>query len=111
MPLISCMVGAISIIFYLVFTKQTVSLSGLKTMPLYNWVGGALGAFYVTVIILACPRIGLALAFGLVIAGQMFMSVLLDHLNILVAQRHSINSWRIIGILMVIVGVLIIRKF
>lgn len=43
--MISLMVGVISMAFYIVFTKQTVSLSGLKTMPLYNWVGGALGAF------------------------------------------------------------------
>ncbi len=109
--MISFIAGAVALVLYILLTRQTVSLAGLKTVPAYAWLGGALGAFYVTAIILAFPRIGPALTFGLVVAGQMIISVLLDHFNILVAQQHSINPWRIFGIVLIIAGVIVIRKY
>jgi len=109
--MISFIVGVFSMLIYILFTNQHVAWTGIKTAPAYAWVGGALGAFYVTAIILAFRKIGPALTFGLVVAGQMVIAVLLDHFNILVAQQHSINVWRIVGVLMIVGGVIIIRKF
>jgi transporter family-2 protein len=83
----------------------------MRTAPYYAWMGGILGAFYVTAIILSFPRIGPAMTFGLVVAGQMVIAVALDHFNILVAQQHPINLWRILGIVLIVTGVIIIRKF
>ena len=70
-----------------------------------------LGTFYVTAVILAFQKIGPALTFGLVVAGQIFMAVLLDHFNILVAQQHPVNVWRVFGIVLIVASVIIIRKF
>ena len=109
--LISFLVGAAVLFIYTIVTREQIQLSGLKSAPAYLWSGGLLGAFYVTVIILAFPKIGPALTFGLVVAGQMIISILLDHFNILVAQPHPINIWKLLGVLMVIAGVIIIRKF
>jgi bacterial/archaeal transporter family-2 protein len=109
--MISFIVGAAAVACYILFTKQSVSWAGVKSAPGYVWLGGALGAFYVTAIILSFPRIGPALTFGLVVAGQMIISVLLDHFNILVTQQHNINVWRILGIVLIISGVIIVRKF
>jgi bacterial/archaeal transporter family-2 protein len=107
----SFIVGAFAVILYVTLTRQHVAWSGLKTTPAFAWIGGVLGAFYVTAIILAFPRIGPALTFGLVVTGQMVISVVLDHFDILVAQQHSINIWRLLGIVFIIAGVIIIRKF
>jgi transporter family-2 protein len=85
--------------------------AGLRTVPAYVWLGGVLGAFYVTSIILAFPQIGPALTFGLIVTGQMLISVLLDHYNILVTQQHNLNIWRLIGMLLIITGVVFVRKF
>lgn len=109
--LISFVVGAIGLCLYVVITRQSLSWTSLKTVPAYAWLGGLLGAFYVTAIIFAFPRIGPALTFGLIVTGQMIIAILLEHFNILVDQQHSINIWRILGVLMVIAGVIIIRKF
>jgi len=109
--MISFIVGVFSVFIYIVITKQHVSWAGIKTIPAYAWLGGVLGAFYVTAIILAFPRIGPALTFGVVVAGQMVIAILLDHFNILVAQQHIVNIWRILGVLLIVVGVIIIRKF
>ena len=107
---ISFLVGTASLFSYLLVTRQPAQLAGLKTAPFYLWTGGLLGAFYVSVIILAFPRIGAPLTFGLV-AGQMMMAVVLDHFGILVAAASHINAWKLIGITLVIQGVIIIRKF
>jgi len=109
--MISFITGAFAVLIYILITKQHVSWAGLKTAPAYTWIAGALGAFYVTTVILAFPRIGPALTFGLVVLGQMVIAVLLDHFNILVAQQHNINIWRILGVILIVGGVIIIRKF
>lgn len=109
--LVSFIVGTVSISLYCFLTKQHVSWAGLRVAPIYVWLGGLLGAFYVTSIILAFPKIGPAMTFGLVVAGQMITSILLDHFNILVAQQHSINIWKLVGIILIVTGVVIIRKF
>ena len=109
--MISFITGAFAVLIYILITKQHVSWAGLKTAPAYTWIAGALGAFYVTTVILAFPRIGPALTFGLVVLGQMVIAVLLDHFNILVAQQHNINFWRILGVILIVGGVIIIRKF
>jgi len=109
--LISFMVGVFALLIYIAITRQHMSWAGIKTVPAYAWMGGVLGAFYVTAIILAFPKIGPALTFGLVVAGQMVMAMLLDHFNVLVAQQHDINIWRVLGVLLIVMGVIIIRKF
>ena len=109
--LISFVVGAAALLIYVLVTRQQGTLAQVKEAPLLDWTGGILGAFYVTVIILAFPRIGPALTFGLVVAGQMIMSVVLDHTNTLVAAQHSFNLYRMLGIVLIIAGVVILRKF
>ena len=109
--LISFIVGALAVLVFSLITKQPVSWAGLRSAPGHVWLGGILGAFYVTAIILAFPRIGPAMTFGLVVAGQMIISVLLDHFNILVTQQHPVNVWKLLGIVLIVAGVVIIRKF
>jgi transporter family-2 protein len=109
--LISFMVGVFALLIYIMITRQHVSWAGIKAVPAYAWLGGVLGAFYVTAIILAFPKIGPALTFGLVVAGQMIMAMSLDHFNVLVTQQHVINIWRVLGVFLIVVGVIIIRKY
>lgn len=109
--LISFVVGALAMVGYALVTQQPVAWAGLRTAPTYTWLAGFLGAFYVTAVILSFPRLGPALTFGLVIAGQMLISAGLEHFNVLVAEPHPLTFWRVLGIGLVITGVLIIRRF
>jgi transporter family-2 protein len=109
--MISFCVGAIVLILYIALTRQTVLIDGFKTAPSYFWLAGVLGAFYVTVVIYAFPRIGPALTFSLVVAGQMIIAVILEHYNVLVAHSHPVSFLRIIGIMLILAGVIVIRKF
>ncbi len=107
----SFLVGTVGLILYILVTRQTVSWSGVREAPGYVWLAGLMGAFYVTIIILAFPRLGPGLTFGLIVAGQMVLSVVLEHNNILVAHPTPINAMKLLGIALIIAGVVIIRKY
>jgi transporter family-2 protein len=109
--LISFGVGTLALATYTLVSRQTVSWSGLATAPWYAWVGGFCGAICLTVIILVFPRLGPGVAFGLLVAGQLFASLLLEHFNILVAQPHPISFPRLVGVALVLGGVVCIRAF
>jgi transporter family-2 protein len=108
---ISFVVGTVGLIIYILVTRQTVSIDGLREVPIYFWLGGLLGAFYVTALVLVFPKLGPGLTFGLIVAGQMIVAVVLDHFNVLVAHPTPINLMKLLGIVLVIIGVVIIRKY
>jgi bacterial/archaeal transporter family-2 protein len=109
--LISFFVGVLALFAYALISKNSFQLSGIKSVSLTTWLAGVFGAFYVVSVVTAFPKLGPALTFSLVVAGQLIISLLLDHFNILVAQQHSINIYRVLGMLLIIGGVLLIRKF
>jgi len=109
--MLSFVIGTLGLITYILITNQSISWAGVRAAPAHIWLGGLLGAFYVTVIILAFPKLGPGLTFGLVVAGQMIISILLEHFNILVTQQNSISFMKLFGVLLVIAGVIIIRRF
>jgi transporter family-2 protein len=92
----SFIIGTILIVLYIVITRQSVSMEGVKNAPWYAWLGGLFGAFCLTAIILTMPKLGPGLTFGLIVSGQMIISVLLEHFNILVAQPHPISFLRVV---------------
>jgi transporter family-2 protein len=51
------------------------------------------------------------LAFSLIVAGQMAMALLLEHYNILVAQQQSVSLGRIMGGVLIVVGVVFLKRF
>jgi transporter family-2 protein len=108
----SFLVGALAVAAYLPFTRESLSWSGLRSISIITWLGGGItGAFFITATMMALPRIGMALTFSLVVAGQMIIAVALDHFGILVAQQHAFNFWRFVGIVLIIVGVIVVRRF
>jgi transporter family-2 protein len=108
---ISFTVGTLAMITYVFVTRQSVSWSGIGSAPWYAWFGGLCGAFSLTAIILTYPKLGPGLGFGLLIAGQLVISAVLEHFNVLVAEPHPISILRVCGIALVIAGVAMIRIF
>lgn len=75
------------------------------------WSAGFLGAFYVTAAIILTPRLGAALTFGLVVAGQLVMAIIMDHFGLLGVSVQPISWQRLAGIALITAGVIVIRKF
>ncbi|MEZ0369787.1 MAG: DMT family transporter, partial [Candidatus Sericytochromatia bacterium] len=82
---------------------------GLQSAPLWVWLAGVIGAFYVTSVIILAPKLGAALTFSLVVLGQMALSLLMDHFAWLGIPQHSFSFWRMLGVALIIGGVAILR--
>ena len=57
------------------------------------------------------PRLGVALTFVLVVAGQMMVSLIVDHYGLLGLPVKHINWQRLVGVALLVAGVLLIRRF
>jgi len=110
--LISFMIGTLSIFAYALVSGESLSsLTSSKNAPAIAWIGGLLGAFFVTSTIILLPRIGVAMTVSLVIAGQMAAALVLDHYGLLGVPVKEMNLWRISGVLLIVGGVVLIRRF
>ncbi|MFT5997786.1 MAG: transporter family-2 protein [Neolewinella sp.] len=109
--LISFLVGTIGLVLYLLATRANwADIKGGFHLPWYYWTGGLMGAVYVVAIIILAPRFGVALTFGLTVAVQMLVSVVMDHYGWLGVPTSPINWMRVLGVTMVIGGVVLIRN-
>jgi transporter family-2 protein len=108
---VSFAVGTIGLLLYLIISKQFNFRQIIaQPSPWWIWIGGLLGAVYVSCIVVLVPRIGVALAFSLIIAGQMITAIVFDHFGLLGLSIQHISAVKIIGALLIIAGVLLIRK-
>ena len=108
---ISFVVGAVALLFYLMIIRQDLgTITQSLTQPWYVWLAGILGAFYVTTVIILAPRLGIALTFGLIVTGQMVLSLILDHFGLLGMQVKPFNWMKFLGVMCLIAGVIILRK-
>ena len=58
----------------------------------------------------AAPKIGLASLITIGIAGQIVMALLLDHVGALGLPRDALSIGRIAGALLVVAGVILVRR-
>lgn len=108
----SFLIGTIGLLIYLFVLKFDFStIVQTKTVSPVVWIAGLLGAFYVAAVIILAPKLGTALTFVLVVAGQMTVSLVLDHYGLLGLPVKQINWQRLLGVAFLVVGVLLIRKF
>ncbi|HCY85496.1 MAG TPA: EamA-like transporter family protein [Desulfobacteraceae bacterium] len=110
--LISFVVGSLGLMAYVIAVKTDLTAIS-RTLDAHwsVWTAGILGAFYVTCVIILAPKLGVALTFGLVVTGQLGISLIIDHYGFLGIPAHAINWPRIAGISLIIAGVTLIRKF
>ena len=108
--LISFAVGTITLLVVWIASGNRPRGSAFAGLPAYAWFGGAYGALYVGVAAYAAPRLGLAALITIGIAGQIAVALLLDHFGALGLPREPINIGRIAGALLVIAGVVLVRR-
>jgi bacterial/archaeal transporter family-2 protein len=84
----------------------------LRAAPWYSWMaGGLMGTIYLTGTILLAPKLGAGELVGLVVAGQLIFSVLLDHFGWIGFVQHSASPARLAGCALMIGGVFLVSKF
>ena len=108
--LISFAVGTVALTVAWLASGSRPGSAAFAGLPWYAWLGGLYGAFFVAIAAYAAPRIGLASLITIGIAGQIGMALWLDHVGALGLPREPINVGRIVGALLVIGGVVLVRR-
>jgi len=80
-------------------------------IPIYLFIGGIVGAIYVSSAIILIPKIGVATMLGASIGGQMIVASIIDHFGFFNLAVHPISMGRILGIVLLIIGVFLIQRF
>jgi bacterial/archaeal transporter family-2 protein len=96
-----------------VWLLQGAPNAGLKpvlAMPLWMWIGGALGAAYVFSAILIVPKLGAANLLVLAVAGQLVAAVVLDHYGWIGLPEHPVSALRLLGVVLVFVGMVLVMR-
>jgi transporter family-2 protein len=80
-------------------------------VPWWAFIGGLLGAVYVTVAILTVRTLGASSLTAVVITGQLVISVVIDRFGLFGIERQSIGAPRVLGLVLLVIGVaLVVRK-
>jgi bacterial/archaeal transporter family-2 protein len=74
------------------------------------WTGGIMGAAYVLTTIVAGPTLGATWTFALIVAGEMAVSLGLDHFGALGFPKTDASASRLFGVALVITGALLARR-
>ena len=108
--LISFSVGTVALLAVWAASGNRPGTAAFSGLPWYAWVGGLYGAVFVAVAAYAAPKIGVASLITIGIAGQIAMALWLDHVGAMGLPREPIGLGRLMGALLVIAGVVLVRR-
>ena len=108
--LISFAVGTAALFVVWLASGHRPGPTPFGALPWYAWVGGVYGAIYVAIAAYAAPRIGLASLITVGIAGQIAMALWLDHHGAFGLPRTPVSAMRALGALLVVAGVVMVRR-
>ena len=109
---VSFLDGTVALFVYALLSGETLaSLAEARNAPPIAWIGGFLGAFFVAAAVMLVPRIGVAMTFSLFIAGQMIVTLIIDHFGLLGVPVKEVSLARLGGILLITAGVVLIRRY
>lgn len=95
--------SVVLVVLSLVLGKGLGGLTGTD-LPWYYFLGGVLGAIYVTSVILTVGHLGAGGIAAATIAGQLTASVALDHFGVLGLDEQPVSAARIAGVALLATG-------
>jgi bacterial/archaeal transporter family-2 protein len=109
---LSFLVGTVALVAILTVADGGFGgFSNVGRAPWWAFVGGLLGATYVTVAILTVRTLGASGLTAAVITGQLVISVAIDRFGLLGIDRQPIALHRVVGLALLVVGVaLVVRR-
>jgi transporter family-2 protein len=88
----------------LAWERSLVGFADAAQQPRWLWIGGLMSVYIVLAITIAVPRIGVAAAIGLVIAGNLILAVAIDRWGLLGQDEIPITWHRVVGLALLAAG-------
>ena len=108
--LISFAVGTVGLLLAASILGVRPEPAAVRAAPWWAWLGGLYGAVLVAAIAWAAPKLGVAPALTLVVAGQFVVAVALDHFGALGLPVRPISASKLAGLGLIAAGVLLVRR-
>jgi transporter family-2 protein len=90
--------------------RQWPSLRDLASQPLpLLWVGGTIGAIFLSANVFLAPRLGSAATLSFVMAGQLVSALAIDRFGLFGFSLRDLSAGRIGGVALVVIGALLVR--
>ena len=104
-------VGLVLLVGVAVATRQPAPMmGGLARMPLWGWLGGAVGALFIVVSIVLTPRLGTAVTLATITVGQMIAALAPDHYGWLGSPVIRLSLPRVLGAACLLLGIFLMRS-
>jgi len=94
------LVALIPLLFY-----SGGKLAQWRSVPWYALAAGIFGLVVIGAISYMIPRVGVAASITAIVAGQLLVGTILDHFGLLGAVERSLDPTRILGLVVVLMGV------
>ncbi len=108
---LSFVIGTVALLLIVSLSSEGIgSFANVGKAPWWALVGGLLGAFYVTVAIVTVRTLGVGSLTAIVICGQLAAAVVLDRFGLLGIARQPIGAGRIIGLVLLMIGVILVVR-
>ena len=97
-------------------TIATLAKGGLgqvteaRHLSWYYFTGGLLGAAYITSVLVTVRSLGVGGVVAATIAGQLAVSVVVDHFGLLGVDRQPVDAARVVGIALLAVGTYLVVR-
>ncbi|MDR3593603.1 DMT family transporter [Clostridium sp.] len=96
-------IGFIAILVILLYKKIKISFK--NNLPLYLYIAGAISVFTVMINNLSFTALGVSLPVALGLLGQLITSLAFDHYGLLGMPKINFNKKKIIGLLIIMIGI------
>lgn len=104
------LVGLIALGAFAIATGARVVPGTVAAVPAWAWFGGMLGAAYVAAATVLGPRLTAAAFLALTLVGQMIAALIVDHYGAIGFPEQPVTVWRVVGVVLLVVGVLLIMR-
>ncbi len=109
---LSFLVGTIVLFATAAVVRRSVpDLGPIMSAPPWMWLGGLLGAVFVCASIVLIPRLGATTTVGLLLTGQVIASITIDHFGLFGVPVQPASIPRLLGAVLIIIGVVIVQRF
>jgi len=107
----SFVIGGVALAFFAAaFAGGFSGLSAVRSLPLVYLLGGLCGAVYVVTALTAVKTLGAGGVTVATIAGQLTLSLLIDHFGWLGVEKNPVSVTRLLGVLVLAAGVWLVVR-
>ncbi|MDQ6676541.1 MAG: DMT family transporter [Acidobacteriota bacterium] len=105
------LITAFFICMFVMFPAPLPTAEGIASMPWWAPIGGLVGAVQVYAGLTLVSKVGAGPFVGFTVTAALIASLVIDHFGWFHMPVHAINSWRVLGAVLLTAGISLIARF